>query len=129
MLARQILRLCLQELFVWRLMQTDPNWSNFLYDHNAGRLNLIDFGALREYPDSFVNSYQRLVVAASNGDRAVLLEESVKLGFLTGNESKLMLDAHCDAGRIGASCSLRWRVRPHLVCSWRALQSRRTVQF
>jgi aarF domain-containing kinase len=101
MLAREILRLCLKELFVWRLMQTDPNWSNFLYDHSAGRLNLIDFGALREYPDSFVSSYQRLVVAASNGDRNTLMQESVNLGFLTGNESKSMLDAHCDAGMIG----------------------------
>ena len=116
MLARQILRLCLKELFVWRLMQTDPNWSNFLYDHSAGRLNLIDFGALREYPDKFVNSYQRLVVAAANGDRQILLEESVNLGFLTGNESKTMLDAHCDAGMIGApmrcpcSCCLLARV-------------------
>jgi hypothetical protein len=103
MLARQILRLCLQELFVWRLMQTDPNWSNFLYDHATTRLNLIDFGALREYPDQFVNSYQRLVVAAANGDRRVLLEESVSLGFLTGSESRSMLDAHCDAGMIGAA--------------------------
>jgi aarF domain-containing kinase len=103
MLAREILRLCLNELFVWRLMQTDPNWSNFLYDHGAARLNLIDFGALREYPDAFVSSYQRLVVAASNGDRGTLMEESVNLGFLTGNESKTMLDAHCDAGMIGAT--------------------------
>jgi aarF domain-containing kinase len=112
MLARQVLRLCLQELFVWRLMQTDPNWSNFLYDHSAGRLNLIDFGALREYPDEFVNSYQRLVVAASNGDRATLLQESVNLGFLTGNESKSMLDAHCDAGMIGAPYVLPARMLP-----------------
>jgi aarF domain-containing kinase len=103
MLAREILRLCLQELFVWRLMQTDPNWSNFLYDHSARRLNLIDFGALREYPDAFVNSYQRLVVAAANSDRSTLMEESVNLGFLTGSESKTMLDAHCDAGMIGVS--------------------------
>jgi aarF domain-containing kinase len=103
MLAREILRLCLQELFVWRLMQTDPNWSNFLYDHSARRLNLIDFGALREYPDAFVDSYQRLVVAAANSDRSTLMEESVNLGFLTGSESKTMLDAHCDAGMIGVS--------------------------
>eukprot|EP01121_Diplochlamys_sp_Union-15-3_P016704 TRINITY_DN5736_c0_g1_i6.p1 TRINITY_DN5736_c0_g1~~TRINITY_DN5736_c0_g1_i6.p1 ORF type:complete len:236 (-),score=35.59 TRINITY_DN5736_c0_g1_i6:479-1186(-) len=26
-----IMRLCMTELFSWRFMQTDPNWSNFLY--------------------------------------------------------------------------------------------------
>jgi aarF domain-containing kinase len=118
MLAREILRLCLQELFVWRLMQTDPNWSNFLYDHDAGRLNLIDFGALREYADEFVSSYQRLVVAASNGDRATLTEESVRLGFLTGKESKSMLDAHCDAGMIGELYSLHLCMPPHAALQW-----------
>jgi aarF domain-containing kinase len=79
---------------------------------------LIDFGALREYPDGFVNSYQRLVVAASNGDRATLLQESVNLGFLTGNESKSMLDAHCDAGMIGTPC-----VSPLRMLSQTFLQS------
>ena len=27
-----VLRLCLKELFDWRFMQTDPNWSNFFYN-------------------------------------------------------------------------------------------------
>ena len=27
-----VLRLCLKELFEWRFMQTDPNWSNFFYN-------------------------------------------------------------------------------------------------
>ena len=30
--ALRILRLCLQELFQYRFMQTDSNWSNFFYD-------------------------------------------------------------------------------------------------
>ncbi len=30
-------------------MQTDPNWSNFLYNHPERVLNLIDFGAAQEY--------------------------------------------------------------------------------
>jgi aarF domain-containing kinase len=32
------------------LLQTDPNWGNFLYDQQSGVLNLIDFGAAKEYP-------------------------------------------------------------------------------
>ena len=40
-----LLELTLRELFVWRFMQTDPNWGNFLFDAPSGRLHLIDFGA------------------------------------------------------------------------------------
>ena len=29
-------RLCLRELFEYRFMQTDPNWSNFLYNRDTG---------------------------------------------------------------------------------------------
>lgn len=43
-------------------MQTDPNWSNFLYDEATKTINLIDFGAAREFPKSFVDDYLRMVI-------------------------------------------------------------------
>lgn len=46
---------------VLHLMQTDPNWSNFLYDEATKVINLIDFGAARDYPKSFVDDYLRMV--------------------------------------------------------------------
>lgn len=42
-------------------MQTDPNWGNFLYDENTRTINLIDFGAARDYPKRFVDDYLRMV--------------------------------------------------------------------
>ena len=33
-----ILRLCLKELFEFRFMQTDPNWSNFFYNPTTGQV-------------------------------------------------------------------------------------------
>lgn len=42
-------------------MQTDPNWSNFLYDSVTKTINLIDFGAARDYPKRFVDDYLRMV--------------------------------------------------------------------
>lgn len=38
--------------------------------------------------------------AAANNDRATIEEVSVKLGFLTGYESRVMLDAHVDSGLV-----------------------------
>ncbi len=75
-------------------MQTDPNWSNFLYDKNSEKLHLIDFGASREYSKSFMDNYMKLVWGAANGDAEHVMEMSRELGFLTGDESLGMLEAH-----------------------------------
>ncbi|KAL6850061.1 hypothetical protein ACP4OV_020688 [Aristida adscensionis] len=96
----RLLELTIKELFVFRFMQTDPNWSNFLYDESTRQFNLIDFGAAREFPKRFVDDYLRMVVACANRDRSGVLEMSRRLGFLTGEESEVMLDAHVQAAFI-----------------------------
>ena len=97
LIGTNILRLCLREITEFRFMQTDPNWTNFLYNAATGRLELLDFGASREYPDGFVRDYVRLLDAASRSDRAAVKELSEALGYLTGHESRAMLDAHTDS--------------------------------
>ncbi|XP_047057329.1 protein ABC transporter 1, mitochondrial [Lolium rigidum] len=96
----KLLELTIKELFVFRFMQTDPNWSNFLYDDSRRQFNLIDFGAAREFPKKFVDDYLRMVVACANRDRDGVLEMSRRLGFLTGEEPEVMLDAHVEAAFI-----------------------------
>lgn len=96
--GKKLLELTLKELFVFRFMQTDPNWSNFLYDEPTKMINLIDFGAAREYPQNFVDDYLQMVIACANSDRDAVIEMSRRLGFLTGEESEVMLDAHVQAG-------------------------------
>lgn len=98
--ARLILLLTIRELFTWRFMQTDPNWGNFLYDDRSGKLSLIDFGASREYGKSFVDRYLRLVWSAANQDVPELMKVSHELKFLTGDESRMMLQAHEKAGLV-----------------------------
>lgn len=98
--GKKLLELTLMELFVFRFMQTDPNWSNFLYDEATKTINLIDFGAARAYRKSFVDDYLRMVVACANGDRELAIEMSRRLGFLTGMENEIMLDAHVQAAFI-----------------------------
>lgn len=96
-IGTQILRLCLRELMEWRFMQTDPNWTNFLYNRQTKKLELLDFGASRDFPDEFVEPYVALLIAASKGDRDSCARLSVELGYLTGQESKEMLKAHVDS--------------------------------
>lgn len=93
-IGTQILRLCLREITEFKFMQTDPNWTNFLYNSEINKLELLDFGASREYPDEFVTQYVQLLAAASRTDREAVKTLSESLGYLTGHESKIMLDAH-----------------------------------
>lgn len=93
-IGTQILRLCLREITEFKFMQTDPNWTNFLYNAQTKKLELLDFGASREYPDKFITLYVQLLAAASRLDKAAVKTLSEELGYLTGHESKAMLDAH-----------------------------------
>jgi aarF domain-containing kinase len=99
-LSLTIIRLCLRELFEFRFMQTDPNWSNFMYDPDLKILNLIDFGASREYSEHFVKVYLKMVKACADRDREAIIEYSKQMGLLSGQESKIMLDAHVDSAYI-----------------------------
>ncbi|KHN94638.1 ABC1 protein [Metarhizium album ARSEF 1941] len=93
-IGTQVMRLCLREITEFRFMQTDPNWTNFLYDARRGKLVLLDFGASRDYPEAFVRQYVQLLDAASRSDGAAIKDLSERLGYLTGHESKTMLAAH-----------------------------------
>lgn len=96
-IGTNILRLCLRELTEFNFMQTDPNWTNFLFNKSSGKLELLDFGAAREFPERFVDPYVRTLTAAAAGDRAAVRDFSIQLGYLTGKESKNMRDAHVDS--------------------------------
>lgn len=97
-IGRLLLHLSLKELFDFRYMQTDPNFSNYLFDEKTGRIVLLDFGATRAYGREFVDDYLELVWAASKSDRGAILDYSIKLGFLTGDESQAMKNAHIQSG-------------------------------
>ncbi|KAL2740638.1 hypothetical protein V1478_000779 [Vespula squamosa] len=95
-ICRLIMRLCLMELFVFRYMQTDPNWSNFFYNPETKQLVLLDFGACRSYEKAFMDKYIEVINAASLGDREKVLNLSRDMGFLTGYETKIMENAHVE---------------------------------
>ena len=96
-IGTQILRLCLRELTEFHYMQTDPNWTNFLYNRTTDRLELLDFGASRDYPAKFIEPYIKLLYAASRDDRVACYDLSIQLGYLTGHESKAMREAHVNS--------------------------------
>ncbi|XP_045101129.1 atypical kinase COQ8B, mitochondrial-like isoform X2 [Portunus trituberculatus] len=96
-ICEKVLGICLMELFQFGFMQTDPNWSNFFYDAETEQLALLDFGACRDYDKGFVDKYLNLIHGAAVKDRDKVLKYSQELGFLTGYEAKVMIEAHIDA--------------------------------
>lgn len=94
-IGTQVLRLCLLEITCFGFMQTDPNWTNFLFRAQPRRrLELLDFGAARAYPRAFVQQYVQLLAAAARSDVGAVHAASRALGYLTGHESAAMLHAH-----------------------------------
>uniref|UniRef100_A0A8C4QCY8 Coenzyme Q8B n=1 Tax=Eptatretus burgeri TaxID=7764 RepID=A0A8C4QCY8_EPTBU len=96
-IALNILRLCLRELFEFRFMQTDPNWSNFFYNPDTQKVALLDFGASREYDKNFTDDYIEVIKAATDKDSERVLQKSRDLKLLTGYETKEMEKAHVEA--------------------------------
>eukprot|EP01116_Phalansterium_solitarium_P002462 TRINITY_DN1250_c0_g1_i1.p2 TRINITY_DN1250_c0_g1~~TRINITY_DN1250_c0_g1_i1.p2 ORF type:complete len:166 (-),score=69.09 TRINITY_DN1250_c0_g1_i1:59-556(-) len=78
-------------------MQTDPNWSNFLYNQQRNKIYLLDFGASREFPSRFTDEYIEVIYHAANVNREGVYQASKNLGFLTDDETELMKQAHVDA--------------------------------
>lgn len=97
LIATNIMKLCLREIAEFKFMQTDPNWANFLFNAETKQIELVDFGASREYGAEFIEKYVNCLQAAVRGDRKKVEEYSLKMGFLTGFESEEMVNAHVDS--------------------------------
>lgn len=88
-----LLRLVLRELFEFGFMQTDPNFANYRWQADTGRIVLLDFGAARAVPDATVAAYRRLMLAGLADDGAALKAALLDVGFV----SPVTLERHAPA--------------------------------
>ncbi len=85
--AEIILDLLFKEFFVWGIVQTDPNYGNFLYRPESKQLVLLDFGATDEYGKQTRRDVRNLLALVLNNDEAEALRLSEKLEYLNPKES------------------------------------------
>jgi predicted unusual protein kinase regulating ubiquinone biosynthesis (AarF/ABC1/UbiB family) len=78
-----LLGLVLRELFEFGYMQTDPNFANYRWQPDSGKLVLLDFGAARPIPAKTVEAYTRLMAAGLNGDHNGLRDALVENAFIS----------------------------------------------
>jgi predicted unusual protein kinase regulating ubiquinone biosynthesis (AarF/ABC1/UbiB family) len=78
-----LLGLVLRELFTFGYMQTDPNFANYRWQAETGRIVLLDFGAARAVPSQTVEAYRRLMRAGLADDRDAVLSALIEVGFIS----------------------------------------------
>lgn len=103
-----LIRLVLAELFTFEVMQTDPNFANYRFQADTGRIVLLDFGAVREVSDATGQAYRSLLRAGLDEDRPGLIEAAVAAGFL----SRAVVDVHPDRLRVMLDIVLEELHRP-----------------
>ena len=80
-----LIELVLAELFSFGTMQTDPNFANYRWQPETGKLVLLDFGAARPVPEKVADAYRALIVAGLSRDRDAIRDTAVATGFLGAN--------------------------------------------
>ncbi len=87
-LMANLFDLMLHELFDLRLMQTDPNFANYFYQKESGKIVLLDFGATRSFTKKFATDYKRLIrgVMAQNDEQ--ILDAADRLGYVAHGASE-----------------------------------------
>ncbi|MFU8895848.1 MAG: ABC1 kinase family protein [Gammaproteobacteria bacterium] len=87
-IAEAVQDLTFLELYEFRFMQTDPNFANYLYRHEDGRLVLLDLGAAVEFPQDFVDRYRRITRAILDEDRVAVAKHAAAIGYLRETDSE-----------------------------------------
>ncbi|MES9971875.1 MAG: AarF/ABC1/UbiB kinase family protein [Candidatus Thiodiazotropha sp.] len=80
--ASLLLEIALREVFEWGLVQTDPNFSNYLFHTRSERLQLLDYGATRAYAPHRRKVLLQLLSACLDGDVADIAQAAEKVGYL-----------------------------------------------
>lgn len=77
-----LIDLVLRELFEFGYMQTDPNFANYRWQPDTGRIVLLDFGAARAVPPKTVLAYRNMMQAGLAEDTAALRDGLIANGFV-----------------------------------------------
>jgi aarF domain-containing kinase len=61
---------------------------------------LIDFGACLEFENEFIMEYMNIIYYSTiELNKQKVIDSSIKMGFMTGDESQIMVDAHTESAK------------------------------
>lgn len=79
----RLFELLFREMFEFNCMQTDPNFANYLYDDQTGKIVLLDFGATRTFDSNRIKAYRRLMQAGMKNDEKALESAAAEIGYFS----------------------------------------------
>lgn len=79
--AAALIDLVLREIFVFGAMQTDPNWANYRYCPQSGRIVLLDFGAVQTIAPSLAADFRALAQVALDGEPKATRDAMLRIGY------------------------------------------------
>ena len=79
--ATALIDLVLRELFVFGMMQTDPNLANYRHDPKTGRIVLLDFGAVQPIDPQLAADFRALARAALDGGADATGDAMLRIGY------------------------------------------------
>lgn len=96
--GQAMLELLFCELFDWGVMQTDPNFGNYLLRLTPERdeLVLLDFGSMLAPDDNFLLHLGNTISAGMAQDRKTMAESLIGLGCLSRDSSDVARQTFCD---------------------------------
>ena len=88
--------LMFRELFEFRVMQTDPNFANYLFQPDTEQLVLLDFGATMLLPAPLVEKFRLITRAVIARDRVAIAKQAVAIGYLAADAPVEQVEAVVD---------------------------------
>ena len=85
-IARDLIDLLLREVFVFGLVQSDPNFANYRFDPATGKIILLDFGATRAVDPELAGQYADILQSGLAHDWTALEQAARAIGLITGEE-------------------------------------------
>ena len=94
--SEQFFELALKEIFEFGVIQSDPNFANYRFNHESQKLVLLDFGATRVFPESLAAGYRDLMMGALEKNRQKMYEAASGIGYfgaaMTPEQTKVVMD-------------------------------------
>ena len=93
-----LMTLFFNEIFHFKLLQSDPNLANYQFKPDTKEIVLLDFGATRDVPDAISAQYQTLLNSAAANDRAMMQQAAFRIGLIDESHSQTQVDAVINIG-------------------------------
>jgi predicted unusual protein kinase regulating ubiquinone biosynthesis (AarF/ABC1/UbiB family) len=103
-LCEKLMALTYIELFDNRLMQSDPNFANYLYQVDTQRVVLLDFGACRYLTEHTSAHYLMMAKAMQHQNTANMHKALMALGLIDSNMSENVVKTIIEACVIASEC-------------------------